>query len=199
MPSLAPRCRLRPGVLLAAGGAAEPKSWKQLGECSSKGTCWEGREREGKKEAISSRRATNRTEQTLSLAQQKHRLHDRSLRHQCQRGRILAQELSSLQVTQRLCAQVPTKKLDQTKAPEGLHSSLLVARLKQPELTEWDSLGFSRDVRTISEVFRSQLAGGKADTSCTTVCSEHPAQKHTTGGFPGGAATTARGQRGRES
>ena len=195
LPSLAPRCLLRPGVPVAAGGAAEPRSWKQLGECSSKWMCWEGRE-EGSHLQQKDHQQDRTNPFTSTAKAQTTRPQPRAPVPAWQDPNWLRsfQPFRLLSV----CAhQVPTKKLDQTKAPEGLRSSVLVACLKQPELTEWVSLGFSRDVRTISEMFRSQLSGEKADTSCTMACSEHPAQKHTTGGFPGGAATTARGPAGK--
>lgn len=71
--------------------------------------------------------------------------------------------------------QVPTKKLDQTKAPEGLGSSALVACLKRPELMEWVSLGFSRDVCTISEINKhldKMHGGGARENSQFAGCHE---------------------------
>lgn len=60
--------------------------------------------------------------------------------------------------------QAPTKKLDQTKALEGIRSSALVACLEQPERREWGSLSFSRDVRTISERCSGHSLQGKRPT-----------------------------------
>lgn len=83
LPTLAPRCLLRPGVLGPAGGATEPQWWKWFMK-----TDVLGGERAGKEEAISSRRTANRLEQSLSLAQQKHRPRDRSPGQQRRHGRI---------------------------------------------------------------------------------------------------------------